>query len=73
MWILRAVAPSIFGSAAHRDVPRVDASERPLRAPRIGEDRIERCVGRAAKAAEGIASEVRVLIDARGNERMRDL
>lgn len=73
MWILRAVAPSIFGGAAHRDVSRVDASERALRARRIGEDRIERGVRRAMEAAEGIASEIRVLIDTSGDERMRDL
>ena len=73
MWILRAVTPSIFGTAAHRDMSCVDPSERSLRAPRIGEDRIERGVRRAMEAAEWIAPEIRVLIDTSGHERMRDL
>ena len=52
---------------------RVDASERATRSRRGAEDRVQRCVGRAVEAAERIASEVRVLIDARGHQRMRDL
>lgn len=37
------------------------------------EDRIERRVGGAVEAAEGVMPEIRVLVDARGDERMRDL
>jgi diacylglycerol kinase len=68
--VLRAVAVSTFGDAAHRDMSRVDAPQGTPRSRRRSEDRIERRVGRPVEPAERIASEVRVLVDTRGHEGM---
>src|SRR6266540_3734722 len=73
MWILRAVAASVFGGAAYRDMPRVDPSQRTFRSGGVTEDGVERGIGCAVEAAERIASEVRVLIHPRRNQRMRHL
>jgi diacylglycerol kinase len=59
--------------AAYRDVSRVDASKGASRALRGAEDRIERGIGGPMEAAERIASEVRVLVDAGGHQGMSDL
>jgi diacylglycerol kinase len=54
-------------------MPGVDASKSATRPRGVTKDGVERRVGGAVKASERIAPEVRVLIDAGGDERMRDL
>ncbi len=52
---------------------RVDTTERPARPARVTEYRVERGVGGAMEPAERIATEIRMLIDPRCDQRMRDL
>jgi hypothetical protein len=64
---------AVLGGARDAAMSRVDAPERALRSRCRAEDGVERGVGGPVEAAERVASEVGVLIDAGGDERMRHL
>ncbi len=73
MRIARAVLSSVLGRATYPDMPRVDASEGASRSCRGAEDGVERGVGGAVIAAEGIAPKVGVLVHPCGHKWMCDL
>ncbi len=73
MRVSRVVAATVFSGATDRAMSRVDASESASRSRRRAEDRVERGVRGPVEATERVAPEVRVLIDARGDQGMSDL
>jgi diacylglycerol kinase len=71
--IARAVSTAIRGLAAHWRMAAADPLECALGLGALPVDDRKRCVDRANEAAHRRLAKIGVLIDARGDERMRDL